>query len=309
MSKYQRLLLIAPSEMRRTPAFGRAAALAGAKNAALHIVAFDYVEAIATAGLFDQKAMEMARDGYLQRHRQWLEEEAALQRSKGLTVTTEVLWVQRPYEEILLHVKEMPADMLIKDAHQEPALKRAFITPLDWQLLRDCPVPLHLVTDTRHPLPRKIVAAVDPFRPEEQLQDLNDQIILTALQLATQCDAELHLLHAYDLSSMLVAEMGMSGGTMPLSRGLSEELRDAQKQAFTVLADRHGVSEECRHFLMGSPIQVLTEFAASSLADVMVMGTVHRRGLNKLLGSTAEHILYRVPCSILAIKPESAGKA
>ncbi|WP_137819822.1 universal stress protein [Pseudomonas sp. 2FG] len=308
MSEYQRLLLVAPSEMRRTPAFERAAALASAKGAALHIVAFDYVEAIATTGLFNQRVMAEVREGYLQRHRLWLEDEAELQRSKGLTVTTEVLWVQQPYEEILVHVKEMQADMLIKDAHQEPALKRAFVTPLDWQLLRDCPTPLHLVTDARHPLPRQIVAAVDPFRPEEQIRDLNDRIILTALKLAAQCNAELHLLYAYDVSSMLAAEMGMGMGmgTLPLSRGLSEELRAAQEQAFTGLADRHGVPKECRHFLLGSPIQVISEFAVSSLADVIVMGTVHRRGLHKLLGSTAEHVLYRVPCSILAIKPENA---
>lgn len=305
MSKYQRLLLIAPSEMRRTPAFGRAAALASAKGAALHIVAFDYIETIAMAGLLNQKLMDEVREGYLQRHRLWLEEEAELQRSRGLTVTTEVLWVQQPYEEILLHLKEMQADMLIKDAHVESVLKRAFVTPLDWQLLRECPTPLHLVIDARHPLPRKIVAAVDPFRPDEQIKDLNDQIILAALKLATQCNAELHLLHAYDLSSMFAAEMGMGWGTKPLSRGLSEELRDAQEQAFTVLADRHGVPEECRHFLLGAPIKVISEFAASSLADIIVIGTVHRQGLQKLLGSTAEHILYRVPCSILAIKPEN----
>ncbi len=31
------------------------------------------------------------------------------------------------------------------------------------------------------------------------------------------------------------------------------------------------------------------------------MGRVRYRGLEKLLGSTTEHILYQVPCSILAV--------
>jgi universal stress protein E len=301
MSGSQRLLLVAPPEMRRTPAFERAAALAMAKGAALHIVAFDYLEAIATAGLLNQRALEIVRDEYLQRHRRWLEDEAALQRNKGLVVTTEVIWVQRPYEEILWHVKEMQPEMLIKDVHQEPALKRAFVTPLDWQLLRDCPVPLHLVSDARHPLPRKIVAAVDPFRPEEQIRNLNERIICTAMELAAQCNADLHLLHAYDLSGVHAAEMGMD--TLPWSAGFSEDLLNSQQQAFTRLADRYNVPEECRHFLIGSPVKVLSEFAAQAV-DVIVMGTIHRRGLGKLLGSTAEHVLYQVPCSILAIKPE-----
>lgn len=41
MSQTQRLLLIAPQAMTRTPAFDRAAALALAMQMPLHIVAFD----------------------------------------------------------------------------------------------------------------------------------------------------------------------------------------------------------------------------------------------------------------------------
>ena len=37
--------------------------------------------------------------------------------------------------------------------------------------------------------------------------------------------------------------------------------------------------------------------------DVIVMGAVQHTGLNKLLGTTAEQLLHRAPCSVLAIKP------
>ena len=43
MVKLKRILLIAPSERVRTPAFDRAHALASATGALLHIVAFDYI--------------------------------------------------------------------------------------------------------------------------------------------------------------------------------------------------------------------------------------------------------------------------
>ena len=74
MLRFKRMLLIAPAEMVRTPAFDRAMALAQATGAALHIVAFDYVQALAVAGLFDHDAMAQAREGYLQVHRHWLEQ-------------------------------------------------------------------------------------------------------------------------------------------------------------------------------------------------------------------------------------------
>ena len=54
MQTPQRLLLIASPLMRRTPVYDRAAALAKAKGRALHIVAFDYVEGLATPGLVNE---------------------------------------------------------------------------------------------------------------------------------------------------------------------------------------------------------------------------------------------------------------
>jgi len=39
--------------------------------------------------------------------------------------------------------------------------------------------------------------------------------------------------------------------------------------------------------------------------DVMVMGAVSRRGLDRIfLGSTAERVLDRLPCDLLIVKPE-----
>lgn len=141
--KIQRLLLIAPTEMVRTPAFDRARALACATGAMLHIVAFDYVQALAAAGLFDHDAMAQAREGYLQVHRQWLEQQARFQRREGVQVSTEVVWARPTLAHLLEYVNDFHADTVIKDTHRVSALDRAFHRPLDWQLLRDCPAPLH----------------------------------------------------------------------------------------------------------------------------------------------------------------------
>jgi universal stress protein E len=68
------------------------------------------------------------------------------------------------------------------------------------------------------------------------------------------------------------------------------------------LADRYGVPPERRHFIMGLPAPVLSEFVEEYLADVVVMGTVHRVGFDRLIGSNTERALYSVPGSILAVK-------
>jgi nucleotide-binding universal stress UspA family protein len=59
------------------------------------------------------------------------------------------------------------------------------------------------------------------------------------------------------------------------------------------------------HLLKGEPSDVIAEFAKTGRIDLIVMGIVARSGIGGLLiGSTAESILQRVDCSVLAIKPE-----
>ena len=218
MTQSQRLLLIAPSAMNRTPAFDRAAALALAMQLPLHIVAFDYSQVLALAGLFAPEQFCLARDGYLQTHRQWLVEQAGLMSKHGVEVTSEVVWVQHPYEEILSFINEMPLMLIIKDAQEESAFKRVFFTPLDWQLLRDCPVPVHLVTTPLNARPRNVLAIIDVLRDEDQDPVFNDQIINAAAKLAAVCDASLELLHVYDWTAIYVQDMGI--GALPLASGI-----------------------------------------------------------------------------------------
>jgi len=59
------------------------------------------------------------------------------------------------------------------------------------------------------------------------------------------------------------------------------------------------------HFIEGHPVTVLSEFANEHNVDVIVMGRVQAHGVDKLLGSTTEHILYQVPCCVLAVWIES----
>lgn len=294
MGQYQRLLLIADPAMRDSAALQRASALAEASGAALHIAAF--VEPSGSFALLDKSAREQVREGYLQDCREWLVGVAALLRSKGITVTSEVVSTSDTLKDILQYVAEMQPDLLIKDVQHESALKRAFITPLDGHLLRECPVPVHLLGPSHHALPRMVIAAVDPSRLAGE--GLNQRIIQAANGLALQCNAELHLVHCYDLSAAFLADAGVGGVGWS---NLDGHACDAQEQSFVALAEHYGVPTERRHFIIGAPITQLSDFARHLDADVLVMGTVQRKGLNKLIGSTTEHILFQAPCSILAV--------
>ncbi|MDZ3991846.1 universal stress protein [Pseudomonas sp. Teo4] len=304
MDNPQRLLLIASPLMRRTPVYDRAAALAKAKGMALHIVAFDYLEGLATAGLVNDQALAVMRDGYVRQHREWLETQALSMRRNGVTVTTEVVWVQNPLNEILIHLREQPFALLIKEFEHEPWWARVMFTSLDIQLLRETRIPLHLVHKASHALPRKILAAVDLSRPEDQFEGFNDQIISEALKLALQCAAQVELLYAYNLDSMYVDAKGSRERSYLFDSNLAQTLHQAQSEAFQTLAERNGIAAEHRHMRLGDPAKALALFTEHNDIDVLVMGSYHHRGIGWFIGSTAERVLNRLSSSVLVISPE-----
>jgi universal stress protein E len=106
-----------------------------------------------------------------------------------------VLWAERFLEEISDYVKTIQPSMLIKDVHHEPGFKRVFATPLDWHLQRECACPVQFVTQTRHPLPRKVLAAVNLYRTREADRRLNDKVIDVARDRANQWGARVHVLY------------------------------------------------------------------------------------------------------------------
>lgn len=295
MSQYQHLLLIIHLALRHSPAIDHAAALARASGARLHIAAL--IPALKLLSLLEEGDREKTRERYLQDHRDWLSDQARHLRGSGVVVTTEVAWADDMEQDILDHVKALQPDLLIKEIQQESALKRTFFTPLDWHLLRHCPVPVYLVGGTHHALPRKIVAAVDAAAGGPENSELNDRIIQQASSLAIQCDAELHLLFACDIREDCLEELGGSLKLSELTQGLRKEL----EKSFLKFAGRYGVPANRRHFILGHPVSALSEFANKHDVDVIVLGRVQYHGMEKLLGSTTEHILYQVPCSVLAV--------
>jgi len=294
MSQYQRLLLIINPALRHSSAINHAAALAKASGASLHIAAL--TPSSKWLSLLEEGDRESGRERYLQDHRGWLEAQAENLRGRGIEVTTEVAWAEDIKQDIIEHVTDMQPDVLIKEVQHESALKRAFFTPLDWHLLRHCPVPVFLVGGSSFVLPRKVVAAVEVSDVESPDNELNDRIIKQACSLAMQCNAELHLLYACDISAAFLADMG--GLTLA---DLTHALRRDLETSFIELADRFGVPSDRRHFIEGNPVKALSEFADEHNVDVIVMGRVQSHGVDKLLGSTTEHILYQVPCCVLAV--------
>ncbi|WP_371227029.1 universal stress protein [Pseudomonas sp. QE6] len=296
MSQIRKLLYLTQPEQHHSPGLQRALALASACDATLHVMV--YVEPLATYLLETRLRIEV-RDRLVTQQREMWESECRVLRERGVKITSSVLAAEDLREEMLQNICELQPDLVIKDVQRESALMRSFITPLDWYLVRQSPTPVLMVNEVRHPSPRKIVAAVDPADPDTQVSGINDKIISVANGLALQCDAELHLLFVYDVMPVMTDAGG--GGIAWIS--LAEEMRGELHESFKALADKFGVPEERRHFLVGTAVQSIASFTRKNAIDVVVMGRIHHKTLDKLVGSTTEHLLNQIDGSVLTVRP------
>ena len=66
------------------------------------------------------------------------------------------------HEAVLRRVAECEPDLVVKDTHVHPELRRALFSNADWHLVRSCPVPLLLSRTDAWPAQPRILAALDP---------------------------------------------------------------------------------------------------------------------------------------------------
>jgi nucleotide-binding universal stress UspA family protein len=279
------------------PALERAALIARNCGAALRVV--DVLSVPADARRVLRADLE---DELMARRRQELA--GIVYRIYGVPVDSDVLAGQ-PIEALIQDVLRFGHDLLVRaQARDLVARGPKPFGAINMELFRHCPCPVWAVGPGAPPGHPKIVAAVDVDSEDPFVERLNAKIVETALLLTRLHDGSLSLLHAW----RPVAEKRV------FSHASNEEfaayLDTSRRQAGERLrrlaesfADRlRGVQIELHR---GDVETVVPEFAVSEGVDLIVMGTVGRRGLARhLLGNTAERLLKKLPCSVLAVKPD-----
>jgi universal stress protein A len=70
-------------------------------------------------------------------------------------------------------------------------------------------------------------------------------------------------------------------------------------------ADQHDIDRANAHFLTGSPAREIHRFAEEHGVDLIVLGTHGQKGVQLLLGSTANSVLHGAGCDVLAVRMRS----
>lgn len=127
----------------------------------------------------------------------------------------------------------------------------------------------------------------------------SDQVLATASRLATgMAGAELHLLHVIDVAPR---DASPGDATFPSTTKALEDARALLDRASAATQSFQG--RTVGHLAAGTAWREIVQLAANLQADLVVVGTHDRRGIQRLvLGSVAEQVAKKAQCAVLVAR-------
>ncbi len=225
---------------------------------------------------------------------------------KRILIDIEVDCGTTPDIRIIRHVLRNSHDFLIKAAEAPEGMKG--FKALDMELLRKCPCALFLYRPLKHTLQDiRIAVAIDPKDEELAAQDLSLRLLELSQSLNTFYQGKLSILSCWEfvLEHYLRDSVWLKISEDELDKMVVEE-QHAHRLLLRELINRSQISGEYHiEHPKGQPEEVLPAIINRKKIDILVMGTVARTGISGfIIGNTAENILQKIDCSLLALKPQ-----
>ncbi len=301
MKRFKNILFFADRHDGLTSTLNRVIALSKSNNAKLTIMDVtpdsglaDYINKT-----YDIDLNTQLRDQRLHMLKQLIE---PLNEMSGAVDTQVVTGI--PFIEVIRAVQQNNYDLVVKVAQHDTGLTATLFGSSDMHLLRKCPCPVWIDHLQSEPVYHRILVAVDPL--EKNASDLQRLIMDLAASITEQENAELEVLHAWDLPGESLLANGR--GRMPrVELDLILEHKEQQhRQALDELLAGYNMDSQADnvHLVKGRAADVITYTVTERNIDLIIMGTLGRVGIPGLfIGNTAEEVLRKTKAAALTVKP------
>lgn len=213
----------------------------------------------------------------------------------GQKVSLKVVWEKDIPHWINRHCAGGDYIAVVKTGSRSESLVH---TSVDWQLLRECPAPVLIVAEKRWHRTRPVLASLDLSSDLPAKRKLNHKVLASAKWLAETLGVELEIITAVEVP-VLLADLDLVD-PVTFAREAVEEMQPHIRE----LAAAHDLPESAFRCKRGPVARVINSRAAKVRAQIVVMGTVGRKGVKaRLIGNTAEKVLGHLKTDVLAIKP------
>lgn len=300
--KYQKILAVIDPEDEEQKSLLRAIEIAQITRAKITAFLPIYDLSYEMTTMLSTDERENMRFAVIEDKSAWLAEMVApIEKQHGIKIDLNVEWHNRAWESIICRVIKHDYDLIVKGTQLNDTLKAVIFTPTDWHIMRKSPVPVLLVKDHDWPTGGKVLAAVSVGVEDDDHTALNDCVTRTAKAFAGLLSAEVHLVNAYPGTPVNIAiEIPEFDPQV-----YSDSVKDHHQGAMTRHAQKHAIPEICSHIEEGLPEDVIPALAEKIDAELVILGTVGRQGISGvLIGNTAEHVIDKLNCDVLAIKPD-----
>lgn len=146
--------------------------------------------------------------------------------------------------------------------------------------------------------PQPVVLVAVDLSPESV------DVMAAASNVGRNAPVELHILHVLPMPP--VEDIGYSDSDRQLGlQNLADRARNQLRHLVSQVSPRIG--RAVLHIRLGTPDLEITQLANDLAADLLVVGTHARSGLERIiLGSVAESVMRHAPCPVLTYRPKSA---
>jgi len=210
-------------------------------------------------------------------------------------------------DEIINQVIRGQHDIVIASAEGGNAIRNALYGKTAVRLIRKCPCPVWLLKPDHSLQFGRVLAAVDPDPNRPECDTLNTKIMDLSTSLAVSYNAELHLLHAWEVlgkdRDTLCSELRDKTRDSLLEKHLHNHKRRVEDLLCNYRLEhiRHSI-----HLPRDMPERAILKTVNDEAIDLIVIGESSRSGLAGLLnGHAAEAILSAVRGGVLTVKPAS----
>lgn len=292
---YERILLATDGSDHTRRAAEYVRTLADRFDAEVHVLAVADVGSVSVA--FDTGGIEQEVVERLERQcERWAAETGEFVDAAETAVNS-----GKPREEILDYAAEHDVDLLAMGTHGRTGIRRYVIGSVTEHVLRRAAAPVLTARADEETNGGEVDRVLVPTDGSDAAEAAVDH----AVAVAEACGAAVRVLSVIDTRA-LAAQSELAPSDVVI-----ESLEERSEHAVNDVAERCeavGLSVETA-VARGPPSQAICEDAAESSADLVVMGTRGRSGLDRvLLGSVTERTVRHAPVPVMAVHGEEPGE-
>jgi universal stress protein E len=300
MEKYKKILAVIDPTTDNQKALKRSIELAQRTGSEITALLTIYDLSYEMTTMLSGEERDAMRQSVINDHQQWLDEKVNEHKHTNIIINTSIIWHNRPFEIIIKKVINEAYDIVIKGTHQHDKFKSVIFTPTDWHILRKCPCPVLLVKEHNWPDNGNVLTALNIGSDDAEHKALNDKLTQEAIHLSSLIKANIHLVNSYPGTPVNIAIEIPEFNTCEYN----DTMLKHHQSAMNIHANAFSISSENTHVKEGLPEDVIQSVSDEIDAELVILGTIGRTGLSAaLIGNTAEHVIDRLNCDVLAIKP------